>query len=122
MRRLAAVVALSLACVSPPTLGAPPTIPIWVRSHNGGDIDVYLLCGDRDAELLGVVNSKATGLFEVPASRARCVEGLNFFLVRGDYKRGYWVGPLRPPVGSEIHLTIEKYAGVSTARVVGDAR
>jgi hypothetical protein len=93
-----------------------------VRSHNGGDIDVYLLCGERDAELLGVVNSKEAGLFEIPASRARCVQGLNFFLVPVDYRRGYWVGPLRPIIGSGIHLTIEKYAGVSTARLVGDAR
>jgi hypothetical protein len=28
---------------------------VAVRSHNASDVDVYLLCGDRDAEWLGVV-------------------------------------------------------------------
>jgi hypothetical protein len=83
---------------------------------------VYLLCGDRDAQWLGVVHGKEAGLFEVPTSRARCVQGLNFFLVPRDFNRGYWVGPLRPRTGSSVHLTIEKYAGVSDARVDNGAR
>jgi len=83
---------------------------------------VYLLCGDRDAQWLGVVHGKEGGLFEVPAARADCVHGLNFFLVPRDFNRGYWVGPLRPRTGSSVHLTIEKYAGLSGARVDNGVR
>jgi hypothetical protein len=80
-------------------------------------VDVYLLCGDHDAEWLGVVGGKETGVFEIPVSRTRCVQGLNFFLVHREMHRGYWVGPLHPRAGTSVHLTIEKYAGLSSARV-----
>jgi len=103
----------SLACAA-----APLSMPVWVRSHNRNEIDVYLLCGDRDAEQLGIVYPHEAGIFEVPASRARCVKGLNFFLVRWDINRGYWVGPFRPGSGLGVDLTIEKYAGLSSARLV----
>ena len=83
---------------------------------------MYLLCGDRDAQWLGVVHGKAGGLFEVPTSRARCVHGSNFFLVHRNLNRGYWVGPIRPRTGSSVHLTIEKYAGLSIAHVANDLR
>jgi hypothetical protein len=75
---------------------------------------VYLLCGEQDAEWLGVLQSKDTKAFAVPASRARCAVGLNFFLVPRRQKQGYWVGPLYPTPGSSISLTIERYAGLST--------
>lgn len=114
---LALTAALTLACAVPRSAAEPLTIPISVRSHNRASVDVYLLCGDRDAQWLGVVHGKSGGLFEVPSSRARCLRGLNFFLVHRDLDRGYWVGPLRPRTGSGIHLTIEKYAGLSIARV-----
>jgi hypothetical protein len=109
--------ALSVACAVPPL-----SIPIWVRSHNHSEVDVYLLCGDRDAEQLGLVHPKETGLFEIPTSRARCARGLNFFLVRWDINRGYWVGPFRPRSGLGINLVIERYAGLSTARLFEDTR
>ena len=83
---------------------------------------MYLLCGDRDAQWLGVVHGKEGGRFEVPISRARCAPGLNFFLVPRDFNRGYWVGPLRPRTGSSVHLTIEKFAGLSIARVADELR
>jgi hypothetical protein len=111
---------LSLACAIPQ--GAPEltTIPISVRSNNSSSVDVYFLCGDRDAQWLGVVHGKEAGVFEVPRERARCVHGLNFFLVPRDVSRGYWVGPLRLLAGSNVNLTIEKYAGLSAARVSYD--
>jgi hypothetical protein len=108
---------LLLGCAIPRGVGEPLSIPISVSSHNKSSVDVYLLCGDRDAAWLGVVHSKEMGLFEVPTTRARCVQGLNFFLVPRDFNRGYWVGPFKPGTGSSIHLTIEKYAGLSAARV-----
>jgi hypothetical protein len=80
-------------------------------------VDVYLLCGDREAQRLGAVQAEESGQFEVPVSRARCVSGLNFFLVHQGLHRGYWVGPLRLRTGSSVHLTIEKYVGLSAARV-----
>jgi hypothetical protein len=108
---------VSLGCTAPQL-----SIPIWVRSHNGSEVDVYLLCGDRDAVRLGVVPPEEAGRFEIPTSRARCVRGLNFFLVRWDLNRGYWVGPFRPRGGVGIDLTIEKYAGLSSARLLEDTR
>jgi hypothetical protein len=114
---LALTATLALACAIPRGSGEPLSIPISVASHNRSIVDVYLLCGDRDAELLGVVDGEETRLFEVPVSRARCVRGLNFFLVHRELNRGYWVGPLRLRTGSSVRLTIEKYAGLSVARV-----
>jgi hypothetical protein len=119
---LALVASLSLACALPRGDGAPLSIPISVNSNNKSSVDVYLLCGNRKAEWLGVIQAKSGGLFEVPASRARCVQGLNFFLVHRNQNRGYWVGPLRLRTGSNVHLTIEKYAGLSAARVANDLR
>ena len=119
---LALAAGLSLGCAIPRNDGAPQSIPISVRSHNRSSVDVYLLCGVREAEWLGVIAGKDGGLFEIPVSRARCARGLNFFLVHRDQNRGYWVGPLRPRSGSSIHLSIEKYAGLSNARVSNDLR
>jgi hypothetical protein len=119
---LALAATLALACAIPRGDAEPPSIPISVNSHNRSGVDVYLLCGDRDAEWLGVVPGKETGLFEVPVSRARCVSGLNFFLVHRDLNHGYWVGPLRLRTGSSVRLTIEKYAGLSVARVDNGVR
>ena len=115
----AAVALLLPACAIVPrsTESLPTLIPISGHSHNRSDVDVYLLCGDRDARWLGVVSKKGTAAFEIPAERARCVSGLNFFLVARDRNRGYWVGPVRPQAGGQIDLVIEKYAGLSTARV-----
>jgi hypothetical protein len=115
---LALTASLVLACAIPRGAAEPLSIPISVSSHNRSSVDVYLLCGDREPQWLGVVHAKDAGLFEVPISRARCVSGLNFFLVHRDINRGYWVGPIRPRTGSTVHLTIEKYAGLSIARVV----
>jgi hypothetical protein len=115
----AAVALLLPACaVAPRSTEALPTlIPISGHSHNRSDVDVYLLCGDRDARWLGVVSKKGAAAFEIPAEAARCVSGLNFFLVSRDRGRGYWVGPVRPQTDGQIDLVIEKYAGLSTARV-----
>jgi hypothetical protein len=100
----------------------PTPISVSSRSHNRSDVDVYLLCGDRDARWLGVVSSKGAASFEFPAESAHCAAGLNFFLLHRDRERGYWVGPIRPRPGELIELVIEKYAPLSTARVrSGDA-
>lgn len=118
MRMLLALTAtLAMACAVPPGAVEPRSIPISVSSHNRSSVDVYLLCGDSEAEWLGVVHANDTGVFDVPVSRAGCVRGLNFFLVHRELGRGYWVGPLRPRTGSSVHLTIEKYAGLSVALV-----
>lgn len=114
MRRLALVVMLSGCAVLQPR-SAPSTIPISVRSHNRSEMDVYLLCGDRDAEWLGVVGQKETQVFEIAADRSRCISGFNFFLMSRSRNRGYWVGPVHPVPGAAIALIIEKYAGLSTA-------
>ena len=114
---LALAATAALACAIPRSSAEPLSIPVSVSSHNRSSVDVYLLCGDRDAQWLGVVHGKEGGLFEVPSSRARCLRGLNFFLVHRDLNRGYWVGPLGVRVASTVHLTIAKYAGLSNARV-----
>jgi hypothetical protein len=115
-------VTLLLGCAIPESRGSPLPIPLWVDSHNRAAVDVYLLCGNRDAEWLGVVPPNEAAAFEIPAERTRCVHGLNFFLVRQDLNRGYWVGPLSPRSGLAIDLTIEKYAGLSSARLLDDSR
>jgi hypothetical protein len=114
---LALAATAALACGIPRSSTESLPIPVSVRSHNRSSVDVYLLCGDRDAQWLGIVHGKEGGLFEVPSSRAGCIRGLNFFLVHRDLNRGYWVGPLRLRAASTVHLTIEKYAGLSNARV-----
>ncbi len=120
---LALAAPLALACAIPRGGSEPLSIPISVSSHNRSSVDVYLLCGGSDARWLGVIPSQETGVFEIPTSEARCVSGLNFFLVHRDMNRGYWVGPLRLESGySSVHLTIEKYAGLSGARVDNGSR
>jgi hypothetical protein len=115
MMRLPALAVMLSGCAVLPPGTAPSTIPISVRSHNRSEVDVYLLCGDRDAEWLGVVGQKETQVFEIAAERARCVSGLNFFLISRGHKQGYWIGPLHAASAGAIALTIEKYAGLSTA-------
>jgi hypothetical protein len=119
---LALAATLTLGCAISRGAAEPRSIPISVSSHNRSSVDVYLLCGDREAQWLGVVPAKETGQFEVPISRAGCVSGLNFFLVHRDNNRGYWVGPLRLRTGSSVRLTIEKYAGLSDAHVDNGVR
>jgi hypothetical protein len=77
-------------------------------------MNVYLLCGDQDAHWLGAVPPQEEAALEFPNAQTRCVQGLNFFLVKDDGGRGYWVGPMYPEPGSAIVLVIEKYAGLSS--------
>lgn len=121
-KALAVAAALSLACAVTRSAQAPLSIPISVSSNNKRSVDVYLLCGDAHAQWLGVVHSKQVGAFEVPSSRSRCAQGLNFFLVPRNLKHGFWVGPLQLRSYSAVHLTIEKYAGLSVAEVDNDLR
>ena len=105
-----------LGCALPAALQTEP-VSVWARSHNRSSVDVYLLCGDRDAEWLGVLGPHEEGAFEFPTRRTRCVQGLNFFLVDRDHNHGYWVGPLHLQRGSQINLVIEKYAGLSSVNL-----
>jgi hypothetical protein len=95
--------------------GAPVDTEVVVRSHNHSDVDVYLLCGDRDATWLGMVPRQSGALFSVPPARRLCASGLNFFLVVRGQGKGYWAGPVRPQYADGIVLVIEKYAGLSSA-------
>jgi len=90
---------------------------VAVRSHNASDVDVYLLCGDRDAEWLGVVPRRSGATFAIPRARRICASGLNFFLVVQSQGRGYWAGPVRPQHADGVVLVIEKYAGLSIVAV-----
>jgi hypothetical protein len=109
---------LSLGCALAPGHLEPVSTPVWVRSHNRSPVDVYLMCGDRDARWLGTVGVTGSDAFEIPAGQSPCVQGLNFFLVVQNFGRGYWVGPFRPLPSQAINLVIEKYAGLSTAQVL----
>jgi hypothetical protein len=102
------------ACVLPP--GAPlQDTPVEVRSHNVGDVDVYVLCGDHDARFLGRVSPHGFADYAISPAERRCAAGLNFFLVSSKLGRGYWVGPFLPQATSAVTLVIEKYPGLSSA-------
>ena len=92
-------------------------VSVWARSHNRSTVDVYLLCGDRDAQWLGVVRPNEAAALDFPYAQTRCAQGLNFFLVARDFNHGYWVGPIHLQRGSRIELVIEKYAGLSSANL-----
>jgi hypothetical protein len=109
--------AMLLGCALPMTMQTSQ-VAVWARSHNRSTVDVYVLCGDRDARWLGVLHPNGAGTLDLPSTRGPCVQGLNFFLVDRDHNRGYWVGPLHPRADSQIELVIEKYAGLSTANVL----
>jgi hypothetical protein len=109
--------ALSFGCALAPGTTQPSPMSIWVRSHNRSAVDVYLLCGARNARWLGVVSGKGTEAFEILAGEPYCISGLNFFLVVQRSGRGYWVGPFRPAGRAHVDLVIEKYAGLSQAQV-----
>lgn len=108
---------LTLGCALAPRGLQPEPTSVWVRSHNTRPVDVYVLCGSRDARWLGTVGVRSTDAFEIPAEQSRCVEGLNFFLVVQTFGRGYWVGPFRPQRSQAVQLVIEKYAGLSSAQL-----
>jgi hypothetical protein len=92
---------------------------VWVRSHNASVVDVYLLCGDRDAQWLGAVPRQSSTSFVIPAARRMCASGLNFFLLVQSQGRGYWVGPVRLQRAGDLELVVEKYAGLSSVRGLG---
>ena len=117
MRPFAALAAILLLGCAGATGVPPQPNAVWVRSHNRSPVDVYLLCGDRDARWLGTVSARTSDALEIPASQPYCARGLNFFLVVQNSGYGYWVGPLRPRREAPIELVIEKYAGLSSVRV-----
>jgi hypothetical protein len=121
---VAAIAMFSPGCAGLPASTDPAAAQSWVtgRSHNRSEVDVYLLCGERDARWLGAISPRGTAAFEIPAASSYCIRGLNFFLVVRNQGRGYWVGPVRPRTGGYVELVVEKYAGLSAAREVGQRR
>jgi hypothetical protein len=115
--RTPVLVATLLAGCALPMAMRTSQVSVWARSHNRSTVDVYLLCGDRDARWLGVVPPGEAAALDFPNAQTRCVRGLNFFLVAREVNHGYWVGPTYPRDGSSIELVIETYAGLSSARV-----
>jgi hypothetical protein len=121
-RSLAWTVPLLTACAVLRGGGPLVDTEVAVRSHNVSDVDVYLLCGDRDAEWLGVVPRRSGATFAIPPARRICASGLNFFLVVRSQGRGYWAGPVRPQHADGLVLVIEKYAGLSSVAVLSGGR
>lgn len=109
---------LLAACALVARVDPAAKTPIGVRSHNANDVDVYLLCGDRDPEWLGTVPKQGAAEYAISRERRLCALGLNFFLIVQTQEKGYWVGPLRGVhASSYVELVIEKYAGLSTANL-----
>jgi len=102
-----------LGCALPPAVETS-SVAVWARSHNRSTIHVYLLCGDQAALWLGAVPPNESEALEFPNTQTRCARGLNFFLVKDDGGRGYWVGPMYIEAGARLLLVIEKYAGLSS--------
>jgi hypothetical protein len=113
--RLAGLSAAVLAAGCAWTGTTQTPMSVWVRSHNQSPVDVYLLCGERDARWLGAVDQKSSDAFEVPAGQPLCALGYNFFVVVQKSNRGYWVGPVRTAGLADLQLVVEKYAGLSQA-------
>src|SRR4051794_24853067 len=111
MKGLLCLAAVTAVACAPNSLNSSrdrrPTTTVGIVSHHRSDVDVYLLCGERDAILLGMAPAGGYQAFEIPSERLRCAMGLNFFLVVRDRNRGYWVGPLHPWIGSFIRLVVE---------------
>jgi hypothetical protein len=123
MKQLLAFSALLLPACAGLHRGAPPAdTPVAVRSHNASDVDVYLLCGEREARWLGLVPQHGGAAYAISPAQRRCAMGLNFFLVVRDRGLGYWVGPIRPQAITSVELVIEKYAGLSSANLYSDSR
>jgi hypothetical protein len=114
---LAALVS-SACAIGPTAAGSYPTV--WARSHNASEVDIYMLCGNQNAKWVGVVPAKGAAAFELAGEDTYCPWGLNFFLVVRNQGRGYWAGPVRPGTRAAIELVIEKYAGLSAARLLGN--
>ena len=115
----AGVILSSHACaIGSTAAGVYPKV--WARSHNASEVDIYMLCGDENAKWVSVVPAEGTATFELAREDTDCPWGLNFFLVVREQGRGYWAGPVRPGTRSAIELVIEKYAGLSSARVLRD--
>jgi hypothetical protein len=108
---------LPTACAMLHRGGLAVDTEVAVRSHNASDVDVYLLCGDRDAVWLGAESRQSGALDAIAPARRICALGLNFFLVVRSQGRGYWVGPFRPQNADAVVLIIEKYAGLSSVAV-----
>jgi hypothetical protein len=115
---IALTLCLTFGCTQAPGGVEPSAMPLWVRSHNTRPVDVYALCGSRDAQFLGTIGVQGRDAFELPARYSRCAEGAMFFLVVQNFGRGYWVGPFRPQRSQTIQLVIEKYAGLSSAQLL----
>jgi hypothetical protein len=111
------VAAAMLAGRALPTAAQTSPVSVWARSHNQSSVDVYLLCGDRDARWLGTLQPNESAALDFPAASKPCVQGLNFFLVDRDHNRGYWVAPMYLRSGWRVDLVIEKYAGLSSSHV-----
>ena len=97
-------------------------MPVWVRSLNASDVDVYLACGSHDARQLGTIEEEGSDACQVPEKRLLCAEGLNFFLVVREGRSGYWVGPFWPQATEGVRLLSEEYAGLSSAELIAGMR
>ena len=116
--RLVPIALLLVACALVPRVDPAAKTPVGVRSHNANDVDVYLLCGDRDPVWLGTVPKQGAAEYAISRERRLCALGLNFFLVVQTQSKGYWVGPIRGVrASSYLELVIEKYAGLSSANL-----
>jgi hypothetical protein len=69
--RLGLLTCLSLAC-APVLAGPAGRTPVWVHSHNRSAEDVYLLCGEHEARLLGTIDQRGSGAFEIQRQQRLC--------------------------------------------------
>jgi len=120
MRKLilasAAGLALS-ACAAPAQLrGSPEATTVLFRSEHARDVTVAVGCGDLQQTVLGVVESRGEGEFEIPSETLRCVWGLRFWLIPDGHPRGYMTDPIAVRRGEQVDFWIEKYPGQSAWR------
>ncbi len=122
MRSILGLLAL-LACGCAGTLHpagadvAAAKTTVSVRSYHAEAMDVYAVCGEHDAVLLGTVAAEGEADFAPARSDMVCATGLRFAMVRQGEKTGGYVTEPVAVMPRHIDLLIEKYPALSYWRV-----
>lgn len=117
-KTMASIAGLALgACALPMQYDeSADSTSVHFRSEHGRDVTVAVGCGELEQTVLGVVESRGVGEFEIPEETLECVWGLRFWLIPENHPRGYMTDPIAIRTGDEVDFWIEKYPAHSAWR------